>query len=78
MSSAERPVDEEGGAPATRCLDARVIWLWRATLLAETAGVGLGTLLLGRWIELPASAAVLAGAVAALGLVLAVLWPPAE
>lgn len=61
-----------------RRLDARVVWSWRIRLLTGTVGLWIASMVLegrlGRWVP----EGVIPLAVAALGLALTLVWPPAQ
>ena len=63
--------------PGVHRLAPRVVHLWRVAWIGRTAAAVAAVLLLGRWIDGPPTSVLLVSA-AALGLVGAVIWPPAQ
>lgn len=57
--------------------DARVVWHWRGAVLGQTVALTAAAWFLARWADRWIPSTALPLGVAVLGLVLAVLWPPA-
>lgn len=63
--------------PPPHCLDPRVVRLWQLAWLGRTAVAAAAVAVLGRWVDTPLTSALFA-AVVVLGLVGALVWPPAR
>lgn len=76
MSLSETEGYPSGPEPALRRLDGQVVWHWRGILLGWTAALTVAAAFLARWADRWIAADMLPLAVAVLGLMLAVFWPP--
>ena len=76
MSLSETEARPSGPEPTLRRLSGQVVWHWRGTLLGWTAALTLAAAFLARWADRWIPADMLPLAIAVLGLMHAVFWPP--